>query len=126
MGGLTLDSGALIAFERADRRVMLHLAEARLRGASLTVPTVVVAQVWRGGRGSARIAALLGACVVEPLDERLARTAGEALREVPRASVVDAVVMASAATRADRVITSDRDDLVRLAQCFPSVRVMGT
>lgn len=124
MAGLTLDSGALIAFERADRRVMAHLKEAELRGAELTIPTAVVVEVWRGGARSARVAALLESCVVEPLSEDLARRAGEALGSVKGASVVDAVVMCSAAQRRDRVLTSDFDDLDRLSAHVPGVRVV--
>lgn len=75
--GLTLDSGALIVFERSDRRVIAHLKEAAQRGAELTVPTVVTAEVWRGGSRSARVARLLRACSIEALSEALAREAGE-------------------------------------------------
>ncbi|MBN1610947.1 MAG: PIN domain-containing protein [Polyangiaceae bacterium] len=125
MAGLTLDSGALIAHERADRRVVVHLKEALLRGVELTVPTAVVAEVWRGGPRAARSAMLLGACVVEPLSERLARAAGEALGVVEGSGVIDAIVMASAATRGDRVLTSDSADLRRLRTAFPNVNVVG-
>jgi predicted nucleic acid-binding protein len=124
MAGLTLDSGALIAFERADRRVMIHLREAELRGMELTIPTAVVVEVWRGGARSARIAALLSASVVEPLSEDVARRAGEALATSKGASVVDAVVMSSAAQRNDRVLTADLDDLRRLHRHFPGVRLV--
>lgn len=124
MAGLTLDSGALIAFERADRRVMIHLREAELRGLELTIPTVVVAEVWRGGAPSARVASLLSASVVEPLLEDVARRAGEALATAKGASVVDAVVMSSASQRNDRVLTADLDDLQRLLRHFPRVRLV--
>jgi hypothetical protein len=76
MAGLTLDSGALIGFERGEHRVMVHLKEAALRGMGLTVPSVVVAEVWRGGARSARLAALFEACIIERLDDSLARIAG--------------------------------------------------
>jgi predicted nucleic acid-binding protein len=103
---------------------MLHLKEAYSRGIELTVPTVVVAEVWRGGARSARIAALLEACVVEPLGEELSKLAGEALATVRGASVADAIVMGSAARRGDRVLTADFDDLERLRDYFPSVRLV--
>jgi predicted nucleic acid-binding protein len=124
MAGLTLDSGALIAYERFDRRVILHLKEAARRGEELTVPAVVVTEVWRGGPRSARTAALLHACIVEPLFEDLARIAGEAIAAVKGSGVVDAIVMASAARRGDRVLTSDFDDLDRLRAHFPSIRLL--
>jgi predicted nucleic acid-binding protein len=125
MAGLTLDSGALIAFERNERRIMLHLKEAALRGAELTVPAVVVAEVWRGGARSARLAALFEACTVEMLDETLARIAGEAIGKLKGAGVADAIVMASAAQRGDFVLTSDAGDLLRLRGYFPGVKIVA-
>jgi predicted nucleic acid-binding protein len=124
VGGLTLDSGALIAFERGERRVLVHLKEAERRGYELTVPTAVVAEVWRGGARSARVAALFAACSVEPLNDQVARVAGEAIGAVDGAGVVDAVVMSSAARRGDRVLTSDHRDLARLRARFPDVTLI--
>jgi predicted nucleic acid-binding protein len=124
MAGLTLDTGALIGFERADRRVLIHLKSAELQGHQLTVSTSVIAEAWRGGARSARIARLLDACVVEPLLEDLAKTAGEAVAAVKGALAIDAIVMASAASRGDRVLTSDFDDLDRLRTYFPAVRLL--
>lgn len=124
MAGLTLATGAVIAFERSDRRLLLHLKSAQLRGLELTVPTPVIAEAWRGGARSARIAKLLDVCVIEPLFDDLARLAGEAIVAVTGAGVVDAIVMASAARRGDRVLTADFDDLERLKACFPSVRLL--
>jgi predicted nucleic acid-binding protein len=103
---------------------MTHLKEAQQRGYEVTVPTVVVAEVWRGGSRSARIAALLAACVVEPLQEDLARAAGEALAHVRGAGVIDAIVMGSASRRGDFVLTGDAGDLRRLSACFPRARVV--
>jgi predicted nucleic acid-binding protein len=126
MAGLTLDTGALIGFERKDRRTLIHLKLAQQLGCELTVPTAVIVEAWRGGPRSARIASLLEACVIEPLLPDLARVAGEAIAAVKGATVVDAVVMASAARRGDRVLTSDVDDLDRLRAFFPSVRLLET
>jgi hypothetical protein len=71
MPGLTLDAGALIAFDRNSRRVVALIARALEHGYSLAVPAGVVGQVWRDGRRQARLARLLGArqVMVEPLDE---------------------------------------------------------
>jgi hypothetical protein len=41
------------------------------------------------------------------------------------AKTVDAIVMASAASRGDVVYTSDVDDLERLRAYFPAVRVLA-
>jgi predicted nuclease of predicted toxin-antitoxin system len=62
---------------------------------------------------------------IEPLDERLARIAGEALAATGNANAVDAIVMASAAQRGDVVYTSDVGDLAVLGEHFPAVRVLG-
>ena len=50
--GLTLDSGALIAAEKSSRRVWQLLNAASERGAAVTGPAVVLAQVWRGIRAT--------------------------------------------------------------------------
>ncbi len=50
---------------------------------------------------------------------------GEALAAVKGATLVDAVVMASAATRGDIVYTADVTDLERLRRHFPGVRVLS-
>jgi hypothetical protein len=59
MSGLTLDTGALIAFDRNDRRVVALIARAVTHGLSLAVPAGVVGQVWRDGRRQARLSRLL-------------------------------------------------------------------
>ncbi|HEX4381434.1 MAG TPA: hypothetical protein VH083_00715, partial [Myxococcales bacterium] len=78
MSGLTLDAGALIAFERNDRTVVMLLARAKAKGHVLAIPAGVVAQVWRDGRAQVRLARLLAAAAVEieALDDRSARAAG--------------------------------------------------
>ena len=124
MAGTTLDTGALNSFERAARRTMVQLKLAQQFGYELTIPTPVIVEAWRGGKRSARIAALLEACVIEPLLPDLARVAGEAIAAVKGASVVDAVVMASAARRGDRVLTADFAELDRLRSYFPEVRLL--
>jgi predicted nucleic acid-binding protein len=122
VAGLTLDSGALIAIERSQRNVFAHLKEAHSRGLTITVPTVVVGEVWRGGARSALIARVLAASVIEPLSDTTARAAGEALGRVRGAGLVDAVVMASASSRGDVVLTSDLGDLTKLRAVFPAAR----
>ena len=122
MTGVTLDTGALIALERSDKRMRTLLVAASEDRLVLTVPAVVVAEWWRGR--SKRRAAILAAVDVEPTSEVIGRAAGEAMAALPRATVVDAIVMASAAQRGDVVYTSDLQDLERLREYFPSVRVL--
>src|SRR5215471_5967695 len=112
MEGLTLDTGALIALERRDRRMALAFALAVELHRPVTVPVVVVTEWWRGrSRDRDRI---LRAVNVEPMSKPLAQSAGEALAAVTGSSVVDVIVMASAARRGDIVYTADVDDLERI------------
>jgi predicted nucleic acid-binding protein len=123
VNGLTLDTGALIALERRRQRMAQVYRTAVENGVPLTVPSPVVVEWWRG-RSDARETILRG-LRVERLDDDLAKIAGEALAAIPLASVVDAVVMASAARRGDVVYTSDTGDLGRLQAYFPAVRVLA-
>ena len=52
--------------------------------------------------------------------------AGEALAALAHATVIDAIVMASAALRGDVVYTSDVDDVRRPQTFFRGVRVLHT
>lgn len=122
--GLTLDTGALVALERRDLRARRLVESAIEHGATLTVPSPVLVEWWRGSR-MRRSVRILEDMVLEPLDAHLAFVAGEALAIVGSGpSPTDAVVMASAAQRADVVLTSDVGDLERLREVFPQVRVI--
>jgi predicted nucleic acid-binding protein len=120
--GVTLDTGALIALERRSARMAKVINEATAGRVVITVPAAAVAEWWRGS--SRRLDGILAMFDVEPLTERLAKLAGEAISAVPGASVVDAMVMVSAAIRGDVVYTSDEDDLVRLREHLPNARVI--
>lgn len=121
--GLTLDTGALIALERRRARVTRFLRGATDRQQPTTVPVVVLTEWWRG-RTDLRDA-IRRAVRVEVMDAELAQMAGEALAAVRGATAIDAIVVASAARRGDLVLTSDPDDLVRLASYFGGVRVLA-
>lgn len=123
--GLTLDAGALIAFEKQKRLVYALLDEAADENRSVFVPSVVVAEVWRGGPRGARIARLLTVCRVDPLFDENARRAGEALRHVPRATTIDAIVAATAARLGTSVVTTDPDDLEPLADYFGGLTIIA-
>lgn len=123
--GLTLDTGALIALERRNQRMAAVFATATKHRSVITVPTAAVAEWWRG-RSVKRGDLLLSAVVVEPLTLELAKLAGEAQAALPHSTPIDAIVMASAASRGDMVYTSDPDDLSDLQSFFPDVRVMRT
>lgn len=122
-GGITFDTGALIALERRTQRIWSVYRTAMNDAVPITVPVAVVLEWWRG-RTDVR-ERILGGVRVEPLHTALAQVAGEALAAVKSASAIDAVVMASAALRGDVVYTSDVDDLEKLRRHFPAVRVLA-
>ena len=101
MKGMTLDAGALIAFERGDRRVVALVIQTRAERATLSIPAGVIGQVWRDGRKQARLARLLGSDSVEivPLDDERARSAGQLCGRAGTADVIDASVALCARAR---------------------------
>lgn len=122
MAGLTLDAGALIAYERADALIREILATSFARGIVPTVPSVVIAETWRGDAKDARVARLLKACNVELLDESRARRAGALRRRVAGAGAIDACVALGVSLRADALATSDPHDMRRLLG--PNARIL--
>lgn len=122
MDGMTLDTGALIALERRDTRMTRVWEQTIAMEWRITVPSVVIVEWWRGQTG--RMARVLDSFDIEPLDAQLARIAGEAVAKVRGATAIDAAVMASAARRGDILYTSDFDDMSRLRDVFPGVRVL--
>lgn len=114
---ITYDTGALIAAERNDDRIWA-LHEASL-GAGLlpTVPAGVLAQAWRGGP-QALLSRVLNGCLIEPLSEARARSAGTLCARAGLSDVIDASVVLGAAIRGDVVVTSDRQDLDTLSEAL--------
>ncbi len=110
---LVLDSGALIAVERADRSTLTLMEAARRQGRGIVVPAAVVAQVWRGGSRQARLARFLAArgVEVEPLTDAGARAAGLVCGRAGTSDVVDASVVVVARRHRATVVSSDRGDL---------------
>ncbi|MGO9835226.1 MAG: PIN domain-containing protein [Polyangiaceae bacterium] len=116
MSGITLDAGALIAFERNDRHVVSVIARALERGLRVAIPAGVVGQVWRDGRRQVTLVRLLGsrAVDVEPLDDAMARAAGQLCGATGTSDVIDASVVLCARARGHAVMTGDTEDLRRL------------
>ena len=112
--GTTYDTGALIGADRSDRRLGLLHQDALDRGEMPTVPVAVLAQAWRGGPQAA-LSRLLRGCEIEEMTESIARRAGTLCARAGTTDIVDATVAAGAASRGDRIITSDPDDLRALA-----------
>jgi hypothetical protein len=113
--GVTYDTGALIAAERGERRMWALHAGFLSESVAPTVPSVVLAQAWRGGAHQANLARMLAPCRIDGLDEAAARAAGTLLAATGSADVVDAAVVHGALDRGDVVITDDPEDLVALA-----------
>ena len=123
MTGLTFDTGALIALERRKLRMRQVVERALAKDQTITVPADVVGEWWRGHTDLRD--RILESVDVEPLTLTLAKIAGEALAAVPGSTLVDAIVVASAASRGDIIYTSDVDDLERLRRVFPGIRILG-
>lgn len=121
--GVTFDTAVLVALERHKQRAWDVFRRVRERKALVSVPSPVLGEWWRG-RTDVRDA-IRQAVHVEPLTDSIAALAGEALAAVKHATTIDAFVMASAALRGNVVFTGDIDDLERLNEFFPSVRVFS-
>lgn len=113
---MTLDAGALIAFERGDQRLRALVQEARATDARLGVPATVLAQVWRDGARQARLATLVKSRSVEivVLDAAGAKASGRLCGLAGTADIVDASVVLAARVRGDRVVTSDPEDIAAI------------
>jgi predicted nucleic acid-binding protein len=114
MSGLTYDTGALLAAEANRREIWALHARALQRGMRPVVPAGALGQAWRSG-SQAQLSRLLKGCRVESLDEQRARAAGVACGRSSTADIVDASVAVGALERRDLVVTSDPQDLERIA-----------
>jgi hypothetical protein len=113
--GITYDTGALIAADRAERRIWArHRALLALREVP-TVPAPVVAQSWRGGGRQALLARLLAGCGVQALDDGQARAVGSLAARAATTDIVDACVVEGTLRRHDLVVSSDPGDLQAIA-----------
>lgn len=116
MPGVTFDAGGLIALDRDDRRVVVLLARAAQTNVTITVPATALAQAIRRPERQARLARLIrqpGTAVVA-LDRVDATNVGRLLAASGTSDITDAHVVVCARRSAQRVVTSDPDDLRRL------------
>jgi predicted nucleic acid-binding protein len=114
VSGVTYDAGALIAAERNSFSMWAFHRRLLERGVRPTLSTAVLGQVWRGGP-QAQLSRLLRGCRIAPLSESEARAAGTALANSGSSDLVDAVVVVTALAREDLIVTSDPNDLRRIA-----------
>jgi hypothetical protein len=113
--GVTYDTGALVAAERADRRMWELHAIYLEADVTPVVPAPVLAEAWRGGARQERLSRLLRGCAVEPMTEAQALRVGALAGRAKRGDVVDVTVVEGAIRRGDAIVTSDPDDLAAIA-----------
>jgi predicted nucleic acid-binding protein len=118
--GVTFDTGVLIGLERRHASALALLKACMLSRATITIPSSVVAEWWRGSHRT-----VLESGIVEPLTSELAEAAGLLLAAAGGKNSVDAVVVASAARRGDIVATGDLDDVRQLARGLKNVTVVS-
>lgn len=111
---LVLDSGALVALDRNERRMWSRLKAAHAAGDVPVTHAGVLGQAWRGGPRQARLAQALAGIDVRSLDPPMGRAAGELLARTRLSDVIDAAVVLLAED-GDDIVTSDLDDFERLA-----------
>lgn len=131
---LVLDSEALAALagrdDRRGREVQAALTVALRHRREVVVPAVVLAELYRGRRHNAMVDATLSretGVRVRETDRVFARLVGGVLAAADEGSdmMVDAHVVAAVAEVGGGVVmTSDPDDLDRLAAPYPSITVV--
>jgi hypothetical protein len=116
VSALILDAGALVGVDRNDRVVLAELRRAQQEGLELRTNPMVVAQAWRDRQGrQASLARLLQAVKVRPVQDQDGREAGALLGRSGTSDPIDATVVLLA-DPGDRILTSDPDDLSKLAE----------
>ncbi len=129
-GHMVLDSGALFALAVGNVEARAALLLAVRRGLTITVPTVVLAQVIRGGPQDAAVNRILKEISdFTVITTTLARQAGVLLRKTATLDVVDALVATIALQQLPAVIlTSDPGDLRTLVMAdtdHPRVQIIA-
>ena len=115
---VVLDAGALIAFERNDRKLRTLVELAAAANVPLYTTAGVVGQVWRDGSRQVRLSRLLASGVVhvQALDCDEAQAAGVLCGRSKTRDVIDASVALLARRHSAVVVTSDAEDLRRIDQ----------
>ena len=115
MGGVTYDTGALVAAERNSRQIWALHAGYLAEEVIPTVPAAVLAEAWRGGSRQASLSRLLRMCDTEPMSAELARNAGVLAGKSGHDDVVDVSVVEGAVRRGDAVVTSNMTHIRKVA-----------
>jgi predicted nucleic acid-binding protein len=115
MGGVTYDTGALVAAERNNRRMWALHAGFLAEEVAPVVPAPVLAEAWRGGSRQASLSRLLAMCDIEPMSEDQARAVGVLAGKARHDDIVDVTVVEGAIRRGDAVVTSNADHIRHVA-----------
>jgi hypothetical protein len=118
MGGITYDTGALVAAERNNREMWALHAGYLAEEVIPTVPAPVLAQAWRGGPRQASLSRLLRMCDTEPMSEELARNVGVLAGKSGHDDIVDVFVVEGAVRRGDAVVTSNLTHIRMIADAI--------
>ena len=116
MGGVTYDTGALVAAERNNRQMWALHAGYLAEEVIPTVPAPVLAQAWRGGSRQPSLSRLLRMCDTEPMSENLAMDVGVLAGKSGHDDIVDVSVVEGAVRRGDVVVTSNATHIRTIAE----------
>jgi hypothetical protein len=126
VGGLTLDTGALLAMDHPSQAIVMQarLYETLRRGGTVCVPVGVIAQAWRSPR-QVRLARLLKSRDIDIaiMTPNVARSVGLLCASTRHDDVIDVHVALCARERRHAVVTSDPDDMSRIDPALPIIRV---
>ncbi len=115
MAAIVLDTGALIAIDRGDRRVGALLQAAAEANVDVITSCACISEAWRAPARQARLARALAGVIEHSLDPSAARTAGTLLARAHLSDVADAAV-ARLAGPGDTIATSDPADITTLLE----------
>jgi len=121
MGGVTYDTGALIAAERDNRRMWALHAGYLAEEVIPAVPAPVLAQAWRGGPRQVSLVRFLRMCDIEPMSEDLARQTGVLAGKSDHDDIVGVAVVEGAIRRGDAVVTSNVTHIQKVAEAARAV-----
>jgi hypothetical protein len=113
---LVLDAGALVAVERQDRAAMAVLRRAEQRRIPRITNSMIVAQVWRDGKGrQALLARFLSGIQIRPVTTEIGFAAGRLCAKAGTSDPIDAALVLLAADQ-DQIVTSDPTDIKHLVE----------
>ena len=116
MGGVTYDTGALVAGERDNRRMWALHAGYLAEEVIPTVPAPVLAEAWRGGSRQASLSRFLRMCDTEPMCEDQAKNVGVLAGKSDHDDIVVVCVVEGAVRRGDAVVTSNATHIRKVAE----------